>query len=87
MGFERLTCKQADLSDYLDSARLTEKQRDCASLKWELGLKGTEMAKRLNLHYSIVQQHFSSAETKIQIARKSDSTRSNIAKTKPGGLD
>jgi hypothetical protein len=65
-GFDGLGQKQTDLSQYFDAAELTERQRECASLKWEYGLGVTEIARRLGLgHHSTVQEVLKAVDTKL----------------------
>ena len=69
-GFEGLPQKGTDLSKYIDGARLTDRQRDCFSLKYEYGLPEPQIALRLRLkHHSTVQEHIARAKTKVDRAR------------------
>jgi hypothetical protein len=57
-GFDGLGKKNKhDLSEYFDPAGLTERQRDCLSMKYEYELPITEIARRLNLDRKTVQEH------------------------------
>lgn len=48
--------KEMELSQYFDAANLTERQYQCASLKWEYGRPTREIARRLDLHHKTVQE-------------------------------
>jgi len=67
-NFEGLPYKKNNLTQYLDAAKLTERQRDCFSLVFEYGVSKTETAQRLGLHHSTVQEHLNTAEQKIKMA-------------------
>ena len=69
-GYDRLTQKVNDLSKYIDGAKLTERQRDCFSLKYEYVLPEPQIAMRLGLkHHSTVQEHIALAKAKVDRAR------------------
>ena len=80
-GFEGLNQKPTDLSHYFDSADLTERQRDCSSLKWEYGLSDRVIARRLGISHTTVQEHLIAAESKMK--RKFSPGR----RTSPSDLD
>jgi len=83
--------KQTDLSHFIDlterarGSGLTEAQRECFSLRFEYGLKVTEIAERLGKHYSTVQQHISAAEIKIEASgvKEKAQTRRAIHEAEP----
>lgn len=58
--------KKADFSQYILAAGLTEKQRECFSLRSEHGLTIRAIARKLHLHHSTVEQHIRAATRKIQ---------------------
>jgi len=64
-GFEGLGQKRTDFSMYIAGARLTDKQRDCFSMKYEYGLGVAEIARRLEKHHSSVQYHLEAAKRKM----------------------
>ena len=69
-GYDGLPQKKTDLSKYIDGARLTERQRDCFSLKYEYRLPEPQIAMRLGLkHHSTVQEHIALAKAKVDMAR------------------
>jgi len=49
--------KTMDMSQYFDSANLTKRQRDCLSMKYEYALSAAEIARRLDLHRTTVEEH------------------------------
>jgi DNA-binding CsgD family transcriptional regulator len=61
--------KQTDLSNYFDQAQLTDRQRECVSLKLEYGMTVTDIADRLGITRKTVDEHVEAAERKIEIAR------------------
>jgi len=67
-GLKGLGPKKNDLSRYLDSAKLTDIQRDCLSMKFEYDLSLAEIARRLHKHHSTVQYHITRATKKIEQA-------------------
>lgn len=48
--------KKVNLSNYLDNAKLTEKQHTIASLNYEYGLSQAAIGRRLGVHRSVVQE-------------------------------
>lgn len=71
-GFDGLPDKKPhDHSEFIYPAKLTPRQRDCYSLRFEYDLGPTEIARRLGLtHHSTVQYHIARANAKIDGARK-----------------
>jgi predicted DNA-binding protein YlxM (UPF0122 family) len=65
-GFDRIGRKESDLSQYFDAADLTERQRECASMKYEYGLALAEIASRLNAHHSTIQEALKAVEKRLQ---------------------
>jgi len=82
-GLER----QKDFSEYYDDARLTERERQCYSMKAAYRhadgspVPLAEIARRLGIHRSRVQDHIAKAERKLTLARQiqRDSKRSHKA--------
>jgi DNA-binding CsgD family transcriptional regulator len=72
--------KKNDLSRYLDSANLTDRQYQCMSLKFEYGLPVSEIATELKLHRKTVDQHITSAQAKMQSSGKYETIRKKLAK-------
>jgi hypothetical protein len=68
-GFEGLERKHFDLSGYWTLADLTQRQRDCLSLKVEYKLSFRQIAQRLGIHPSVVQDHIRRATVKMNQAR------------------
>jgi DNA-binding CsgD family transcriptional regulator len=65
-GFRGLGQKQSNLSRYFDAVELTQRQRECASLKLEYGLSDRQIAARLGLHHKTVQESFASAKKRLE---------------------
>jgi biotin operon repressor len=57
--------EEMDISAYLDGAPLTERQKDCALLKWGYRLSDTDIAQRLGISRATVQEHLEAARKKI----------------------
>jgi hypothetical protein len=87
MGLADLPPRQQHLSQYFDNANLTPRQRECASLKWEYGLKDTQIAQRLDRHHSSVQERLSRARIRIDRAKAKERAAGTRARTHPGALD
>jgi DNA-binding CsgD family transcriptional regulator len=81
-----LPAKQQDLSQYFDAAKLTERQREVLSLRYEHSLTIAHIAGRLGLHRKTVDEHLQSAEVKLRSAKAAWSSARNRAKTEPGNL-
>ncbi len=79
--------KKQDLSQYLDSAKLTQRQHECMSLHFEYGLKLTEIANRLGIDRKTVEEHLALAKAKLEKQTARGRHEKNFAKKKPGGLD
>jgi DNA-binding CsgD family transcriptional regulator len=75
--------KKNDLSRYLDSANLTDKQYECMSLKLEYGLPVAEIARELKLHRKTVDQHITSAQAKIRSSGQYETIRKRLAQKHP----
>ena len=65
-GFDGLGQKQTDLSQYIDASDLTDRQRDCSSMRWEYRLPLTEIARRLGRNRSTVEEHLAAARKRLQ---------------------
>jgi len=76
----KLPTKRRDLSVYLDPARLTERQRDCISLKLEYGLTTTAIAQHLGISRKTVDEHIEAAKRNIDVARQQDQEKAKKAR-------
>ncbi len=79
--------KKQDLSQYLDSAKLTQRQHECMSLCFEYDLKLTEIAHRLGIDRKTVEEHLALAKAKLEKQTARGRLQRNLSKVKPGGLD
>ena len=66
---EKLGHKKQDLSRYLDSVNLTDRQRECSSLYWEYGMRKSAIARRLNINRKTLDEHLDAAKTKFRLTR------------------
>jgi DNA-binding CsgD family transcriptional regulator len=69
-GFDALGQKLTDLSRYFDDADLTERQRQCASMKYEYGLAVVEIARRQGIHRSTVQESLHAGNKRLKVDEK-----------------
>jgi DNA-directed RNA polymerase specialized sigma24 family protein len=75
-GFPKgLGPKKTDLSHYTD--RLTEKQRQAFSLKYEYELGLAEIASRMGLDRKTAYEHIEAAKRKIDQARSSEKRKAH----------
>lgn len=77
--------EKVDLSKYLEVARLTDKQYECASLRWEYGLSVAAIARKLRVARVTVDQHLEYAQKKMRAAGLYERVRKHLAKTNPEG--
>jgi len=63
-----LLANRKDYSRFFIDAKLTDKQRLVASLRWEHGLSVLAIAKRLRLHKSTIEEHLALAQRKLDFA-------------------
>jgi len=56
---------RAYLSDLMDDAKLTERQRECYSLKWEHGLKEADIAPRLGISRQAVYDRLAAGQKRM----------------------
>ena len=75
--------KQRDLSDHFDDAKLTPRQREVASLRWEYGMRIGDIAKYLGLHRSTVDESLKAAKRRMDQSRENDRNRRRSAPQKP----
>ena len=78
--------KRQDLSRYLDSARLTQRQYECVSLLLEYGLRKSHIARRLGIHRKTVDEFIAAAEKKLEASKAKLMSEKNRAKIKPDGF-
>jgi DNA-binding CsgD family transcriptional regulator len=81
----KLPPKKMDLSQYLDQARLTERQRDCISLKMEYGLTTSDIAGRLSISRKTVDEHVEAAKRNMDAARSKAKSNAKKARFNPEG--
>lgn len=79
-GCDKLGKKKQDLSQYLDGARLTDRQRDCCSLRLEYGLRWSEIERRLGIDHSTAQEHFRAGKRKIDQAGNRNTSQKRKAR-------
>jgi DNA-binding CsgD family transcriptional regulator len=75
----KLPPKKQDLSVYFDRAPLTERQRECLSLRLEYGLTVSQIAERLGITRKVVDEHIEAATRKLDNARVNDKVRARKA--------
>jgi DNA-binding CsgD family transcriptional regulator len=75
--------KKHDLSRYFDSAKLTERQYQCASLRWEYELSVSAIARELHLSRKTVDQHLSAVQKKMQVSGQYERVKKGLAKFNP----
>lgn len=56
---------------------MTERQRECMSLKFEYELTVSEIAERLDLNRTTVDEHIVAAERKLRMAKIKDKGQAN----------
>src|ERR1017187_10562322 len=62
--------KKHDLSQYLDPVdALTDRQRECLSLRFEYGLRPAQIARRLGIHHTTVYEHIAAGKKILDNAR------------------
>ena len=75
--------KGQDLSRYLDAAKLTERQYQCASLRWEYGLSVSAIAREVSLSRKTIDQHLEAASAKMRSAGMYERMRKAFSKSRP----
>jgi DNA-binding NarL/FixJ family response regulator len=68
--------KKHELRSLFDQAKLTERQQQCASLAWEHCITIAEIAKRLSIHRTTVEEYLDLA--KIKLNRLNPSTKMKL---------
>jgi DNA-binding CsgD family transcriptional regulator len=80
----KLPAKTTDLSKYLDGAELTDRQRECFSLKFEYGLRVSAIVNRLGLSRKTVDEHIAAAKRRIGWSQIREKQKANSARLNPG---
>jgi DNA-binding CsgD family transcriptional regulator len=75
--------KRQDLSVYLDRAELTDKQRECLSLKLEYRWSTAGIARYLSIDRKTVDEHIEAGKKKLDVGRIREKIRKNRAKVQP----
>ena len=70
---------RAYLNDLMDDAKLSEKMRDCYSLKWEHGLKEADIATRLGISRPAVYDRLAAAQRRMDQANANQKARKSAA--------
>jgi hypothetical protein len=70
----------AYLSDLMDDAKLTEKQRVCYSLKWEHQLNEADIARRLGISRTAVYDRIAAAQKRMDQASANQKARKSAAR-------
>jgi DNA-binding CsgD family transcriptional regulator len=83
---EPLPPKQQNLSRYLDAVKLTDRQRDILSLRYEYGRSIEYIARRLGLHRKTVDEHHQRGLARLEAGAAAAFRAKVRAKTKPGNL-
>jgi DNA-directed RNA polymerase specialized sigma24 family protein len=76
--------KKRDLSRFLDCAGLTERQHQCASLRWECELSVSAIARELNIRRITVDEHLKYARRKMEASGQYEKIRENFSEVNPG---
>ena len=79
----KLPAKTTDLSKYLDGAKLTDRQRECFSLKFEYGLRVSEIVIRLGLSRKTVDEHIAAAKRRLDWLKIKERQKANSARMNP----
>jgi len=80
---EKLPRRRNDLSEWLDRAALTDRQRECLSLKFEYELSQTRIARYLGIDRKTVDEHIEAGKKKLDVGRIREKNRKNRAKVQP----
>jgi hypothetical protein len=75
-----LPSKKHEYSGLMDSARLTELQRECYSLKHEYQLPVVEIARRLGRDRKTIQEHIDAADKKVTLAASKERSQKRRAR-------
>lgn len=80
----KLGQKKSEMSRYLDSAGLTDRQYEIGSLRYEYHLGPAEIGHHLGLHHSTVQEALSAVNRKMTQAEQKQNRDKNRAKRQGG---
>jgi predicted DNA-binding protein YlxM (UPF0122 family) len=86
LAFVELGQKKNDMSAYF-SVALTDRQRECLSLRFEYDLSVTDIASLLGLSRKTVDEHLVAGQKRLQKAKGRQRWQKNRAKTNPGQFD
>lgn len=81
-----LPAKKIDLSNYIDNASLTDRQKEVFSLSCEYGIPVAGIARRLGLHRKTIYEYLAVANKKIEQQHNYDFRKKRQAITRPGEL-
>lgn len=81
----KLPAKKTNLSEYMDGAGLTDRQRECFSLKFEYGLRVSEIVSRLRISRKTIDEHIAAAQRRIEWSQCKERKDANSARFNPGG--
>lgn len=79
----KLAAKTTDLSKYLEGAGLTDRQRECFSLKFEYELTVSEIASRLGISRKTVDEHIAAAQRRIGWSQINERKKASRARVNP----
>lgn len=82
----KLPPKVDDYSHHFNSANLTERQEQIASLRYERRMKVSEIARYLGVHRKTVQESLAVSKLRIDHARSFERRAKGCAITRPGNL-
>src|SRR5207248_5886516 len=63
----KLGHKITNLSYHWDSANLTERQRECMSLRYEYGMRKTDVARRLGIDRKTLDEHLAAGASRLSV--------------------
>jgi hypothetical protein len=87
LGADDLPQKKCDMEHFFDAAKLTDKQREVASLSWEYELKVAQIARRLGKHRKTVDELLAAAQKKVDEAGAHERHGKRRASTSPQNQD
>jgi DNA-directed RNA polymerase specialized sigma24 family protein len=81
---DKLPAKTIDLSRYLDQAQLTDRQRECFSLRFEYEMKLSAIAKWLGLSRKTIDEHIAAARRRMDWSEIKEKMKTNKRRLNPG---
>jgi len=72
------------VNQILDGAELTDRQRECFSLKFEYGLRVSAIVNRLGLSRKTVDEHIAAAKRRTGWSQIKEKQKANSARLNPG---